>query len=149
MKLIPSELYFSIIFFTSLLAGILNPADGNAQNAEKSAYLFAYFTGNGSREEAIRFALSDDGYSYKALNNNEPVLNAEAISATGGVRDPHILHGQDGKTVYMVATDMQVAKYDWGPNYGLVMMKSKSICSKRPIPWKGPEFLNTIRANTF
>lgn len=37
-----------------------------------SAYLFAYFTGNG--EEAIRYAISKDGLNYKALNNNRPVM---------------------------------------------------------------------------
>lgn len=99
----------------------------HAQGVEKPAYLFAYFTGNGPGEEAIRFALSDDGFNYRALNLNKPVLNAAAISVTGGVRDPHILRGEDGKTVYMVATDMQVAKYDWGPNYGLVMLKSTDL----------------------
>src|SRR5688572_7263613 len=63
-----------------------------------SAYLFAYFTGNRKEEEAIRFALSKDGYNFRALNNNNPVISSEKISSTGGVRDPHILRGADGKT---------------------------------------------------
>ena len=117
----------AIILITGFFGVMLPPVNTRAQSAAKPAYLFAYFTGNGSAEEGVRFALSDDGYSYKALNNNEPILNTEAISVTGGVRDPHILRGEDGKTVYMVATDMQVAKYAWGPNYGLVMMKSTDL----------------------
>lgn len=92
-----------------------------------SVYLFAYFTGNGNDEEAIRFALSDDGYNYKALNNNIPVVSSAAISSTGGVRDPHILRGADGKTFYLVATDMHVAKNGWGPNYSMVLLKSKDL----------------------
>jgi len=94
---------------------------------KKTAYLFTYFTGNGKSEEAIRFATSEDGYHYKALNHDEPVLNSAAISSTGGVRDPHILRGADGKTFFMVATDMQVAKNGWGPNTAIVMLKSADL----------------------
>jgi hypothetical protein len=35
-------------------------------------YLFTYFIGNSGNEEAIRFALSDDGHTFKALNENKP-----------------------------------------------------------------------------
>jgi arabinoxylan arabinofuranohydrolase len=97
------------------------------KNIADSAYLFVYFTGNGAGEEAIHFALSADGYHYKALNNDKPVLNPADISFTGGVRDPHILRGQDGKTFYMVATDMNVSKNGWGANYGMALMKSKDL----------------------
>jgi len=91
-----------------------------------SAYLFVYFTGNGEGEEAIRFALSNDGYNYKALNNNNPVINSASISSTGGVRDPHILRGADGKTFYMVATDM-VAANGWESNRAMVLLKSTDL----------------------
>jgi arabinoxylan arabinofuranohydrolase len=94
---------------------------------KKTAYLFTYFTGNGKSEEAIHFAISNDGYHYKALNNDAPVLNSATISSTGGVRDPHILRGDDGKTFFMVATDMQVAKNGWGPNTAMVMLKSTDL----------------------
>ncbi len=96
---------------------------------KKTAYLFTYFTGNGKSEEAIHFAISKDGYHYKALNHDAPVLYSEAISSTGGVRDPHILRGNDGKTFFMVATDMQVAKNGWGPNTAMVMLKSTDLIS--------------------
>lgn len=94
---------------------------------KKVAYLFAYFTGNGKSEEAIHFAISNDGYHYKALNHDAPVLNSATISSTGGVRDPHILRGEDGKTFFMVATDMQVAKNGWGPNTAMVMLRSTDL----------------------
>ncbi len=89
-------------------------------------YLFAYFTGNGPGEEAIRFALSNDGYHYYALNNNQPILDSKVISSTGGVRDPHILRGADGTTFYMVATDM-VAANGWTSNRAMVLMKSTDL----------------------
>lgn len=91
-----------------------------------SAYLFTYFTGNEKGQEAIRFAISKDGYSYFALNSGEPVLSSKKISSTGGVRDPHILRGHDGKIFYMVATDM-VADSGWNSNRAMVLLKSNDL----------------------
>jgi arabinoxylan arabinofuranohydrolase len=88
-----------------------------------SAYLFVYFTGNDKKEEAIRFALSNDGYHFWALNGDKPIISSEQISSTGGVRDPHILRGRDGKTFYMVATDM-VSANGWNSNRAMVLLKS-------------------------
>ncbi|QMW00611.1 family 43 glycosylhydrolase [Spirosoma foliorum] len=109
-----------------------------------SAYLFAYFTGNSGDEEAIRFAISKDGYNYKALNYNEPIMPSAEISSTGGVRDPHILRGQDGKTLYMVVTDMHVAKNGWGPNVAMVLLRSTDLVhwksSKVDVPATFAEF---------
>ncbi|WP_346857782.1 family 43 glycosylhydrolase [uncultured Draconibacterium sp.] len=90
------------------------------------AYLFTYFTGNAPGEEAIRFAVSEDGYNYRALNNNQPVLNNDEICETGGVRDPHILRSADGKTFYMVATDLYVPEMGW-KNYAMVLLKSTDL----------------------
>ncbi len=95
-------------------------------NAQSTAYLFTYFTGNKGAEESIRFAISKDGYSFKALNNNQPIIASSTISETGGVRDPHILRGADGKTFYMVVTDMVSAK-GWDSNRAMVLLKSKDL----------------------
>ena len=76
--------------------------------------------------EAIRFAVSRDGFNYKALNENKPVIDSKTISSTGGVRDPHILRCEDGETFYMVATDM-VASNGWDSNRAMVLMKSKDL----------------------
>ncbi|WP_236714362.1 glycoside hydrolase family 43 protein [Paludibacter jiangxiensis] len=97
-----------------------------SQQNHYDAYLFVYFTGNNRNEEQIRFALSPDGYHYTALNHNNPILDAKKISLTGGVRDPHILRGIDGKTFYMVATDM-VADSGWNSNRGIVLLKSTDL----------------------
>lgn len=91
-----------------------------------TAYLFTYFTGNRVEEEQIRFAVSPDGYQYMALNNNEPVISSKEISETGGVRDPHILRGEDGHTYYMVVTDMTSYK-GWDSNRGMVLLKSTDL----------------------
>jgi hypothetical protein len=100
--------------------------DHNSNKERYQSYLFTYFTGNSKNAEAIRFALSDDGYTYKALNGNNPVVRSADISLTGGVRDPHILRAEDRKTFYMVATDM-VASSGWDSNRGVVLMKSTDL----------------------
>lgn len=120
----------------SLLACLLpwlagaQSASGNDNNnvAEKDyvAYLFTYFTGNHISEEAVCYAVSTDGYTYWALNNNKPVIDSKIISSTGGVRDPHILRCEDGKTFYMVVTDM-VSDNGWDSNRAMVLLKSTDL----------------------
>lgn len=95
-----------------------------------AGYLFAYFKGNAVKDEAVCFAISTDGYTYKALNNNEPVLSSEAISTTGGVRDPHILRGEHGDGFYMVLTDMTSSK-GWDSNRAMVLLQSDDL-----VNWK-------------
>lgn len=91
-----------------------------------AGYLFAYFKGNAVEDEAVCYAISRDGYNYLALNNNNPVLDSKQISSTGGVRDPHILRAEDGKTFYMVVTDMTSSK-GWDSNRALVLLKSNDL----------------------
>ncbi len=110
----------AIFLFLLVLSSLAVPADDPF-----TAYLFVYFTGNSKSQEAIRFALSDDAHNYKALNNNNPVIRSEAISSTGGVRDPHILRGENND-YYMVATDM-VSANGWASNRGLVMLRSTNL----------------------
>jgi predicted GH43/DUF377 family glycosyl hydrolase len=119
----------AFLFIFSL--GMVLPSSAQRRGTSKtkplySGYLFTYFTGNDKSKEQICFALSEDGYHFKALNGNKPVINSADISETGGVRDPHILRGADGKTFYMVATDMVSAK-GWNSNRGLVLMKSNDL----------------------
>ena len=97
-----------------------------AEEKDYAAYLFAYFTGNRVENEQINFAVSMDGYNYKALNGNKPVIDSKKISSTGGVRDPHILRCEDGKTFYMVVTDMTSSK-GWDSNRAMVLLKSADL----------------------
>lgn len=114
---------------TLLLVASLSYAQNYKYGPEEkdfAGYLFAYFTGNDVEEEAVCYAISKDGYNYLALNSNQPVLNSEEISSTGGVRDPHILRAEDGKTFYMVLTDMTSSK-GWDSNRAMVLLKSKDL----------------------
>lgn len=112
-----------------IAAAMMLSLSGNPLRAKEpkcSAYLFAYFTGNTVPEEAIRFAVSEDGMNYRALNNNEPVILSDKISETGGVRDPHIMRTDDGQHFYMVVTDMTSSK-GWDSNRGLTLLKSDDL----------------------
>jgi len=116
-----------VIMKQFIIVLLLIPILSSAQNKKKyTAYLFTYFTGNTGSEEAIRFAISSDGYHFRTLNDGQPVLSSQTISSTGGVRDPHIMRAKDGKTFYMVATDMVSAK-GWSSNRGMVLLKSTDL----------------------
>lgn len=116
----------------TLAIGVLMAAPAlqtQAQEAGKSpysSYLFAFFSDNSPRGEQVRYAISDDGFDYKSLNFGRPVIASDTISLKKGVRDPHIMRGEDGKTFYMVLTDMRSSE-GWQSNDGLVLMKSTDL----------------------
>lgn len=115
--------------FLSLLLSLFVLFPSYAEKVEEKdyvAYLFTYFTGNHISQEAVCYGVSMDGYTYWALNNNKPVIDSKVISSTGGVRDPHILRCQDGKTFYMVVTDM-VSDNGWDSNRAMVLLKSTDL----------------------
>ena len=97
---------------------------------EAAGYLFAYFEGGGDQNlmEQLRFAVSEDAQNWYALNGNRPIIASDSISESGGIRDPHILRGEDGY-YYIVATDMHTydPKQGWGANPGIVLLKSKDL----------------------
>ncbi|MBO7156507.1 MAG: glycoside hydrolase family 43 protein [Clostridia bacterium] len=117
----------TILTLSVITAGLLHTPVDN----DEYAYLFVYFKGNedlkedGTRnvEEAIFYAVSLDGYSYKALNNDKPVLISN--SGTGGTRDPFIFKTEEGDYV-MLATDMH-ARYGWGSNRSIITWRSKDL----------------------
>ena len=97
---------------------------------EAAGYLFVYFEGSGDQNlmEQLRFAVSEDAQNWYALNGNRPIIASDSISESGGIRDPHILRGEDG-CYYIVATDMHTydPKQGWGANPGIVLLKSKDL----------------------
>lgn len=121
-----------ILFFMFKVNAQLFPSKKLLKSEKKSsvikttAYLFAYFTGNSGNQEAIRFAVSNNGFDYRALNKNEPVIDATFNSSTGGMRDPHIMRSVDGKSFFMVATDMTSYK-GWDSNRAMVLLKSNDL----------------------
>ena len=120
-----------------------------AEDENRSAYLFTYFTGNAQYQEQIRFAVSHDGLHYTPLNNGNPVINSADIALKKAVRDPHILRGEDGETFYMVVTDMKSSE-GWTSNRGIVLLKSTDLVnwtsSAIHFPTRWPEtWANVLR----
>lgn len=105
---------------------------------EMSAYLLTFFSDS---DHSLHFAVSRDGYTFTALNDNKPVIAGDTIADQHGIRDPHIYRGPDGN-FYLVMTDLHIYgkqtgirdsewerpdEYGWGNNRGLVLMKSSDL----------------------
>ncbi len=88
---------------------------------EMEAYLFVHFTGTegSTSDEQIYFSVSQDGTTWKTLNQKKPVLTSDL--GEHGVRDPHIVRSPDGNKFYLIATDLSIHH---GHNY-----------SSRPSGW--------------
>ena len=115
---------------TGMLAATLGAmVPAQAQTAEPSpysSYLFAFFSNNSPYGEQVRYALSDDGYDYTSLNQGRPVVASDTIALKKSIRDPYITRGRNGKTFYMVMTDMR-SDEGWQSNDGLILMKSTDL----------------------
>lgn len=120
------RILFILMLCFAIGKGVLHAAESIVQQPKEVAYLFAYFIGNAVKDESLHWGISLDGYNYYALNGNKPVMNSKEISSTGGIRDPHILRGHDGKTFYMVMTDMTASK-GWDSNRAMVLLKSTDL----------------------
>lgn len=111
------------ILFLSLFLMMWAGCNLSALAEDYTRYLFVYFPSN--QNEHIYYAVSDNGYDYTPLRDGARIISADTISIKHGVRDPHILRGEDG-WFYMVLTDMRSAE-GWDSNRGLVMMKSQDL----------------------
>ena len=125
-KLFPVSCLVFCLLLSSVLPAFAKQRAAATPDKKYAGYLFVYFTGNDIAEESVHYAVSADGYAYYALNNNKQVLDSKLISSTGGVRDPHILRSEDGKSFYMVVTDMVSAK-GWDSNRAMVLLKSNDL----------------------
>ena len=68
------------------------------------AYVMVYHK---DADHSLHMALSRDGYSWTALNNDRHIVNGYSIAQQRGIRDPHIYRAPDG-TFYVPATDLHV-----------------------------------------
>jgi sucrose-6-phosphate hydrolase SacC (GH32 family) len=97
-------------------------------------YLFVTFKGEQSPiTEQIYFVTSEDGRTWTELNGGKPVL----VSKIGekGVRDPYLLRSEDGRTFFLIATDLSInLNHNWGR---AVRAGSKSI-----VIWESTDLVN-------
>ena len=87
------------------------------------AYLFAYFLGNAPEQERLSYAVSVDGYNFRALNGGKAVWGSS--SGTKCIRDPYIFKGEDG-LYHMLATDMK-SSLGWNSNRNLLSAASTDL----------------------
>ena len=83
-------------------------------------YLFCYFVGNEPHEESVHFAVSDDGYNFTALNNNESVIKQTLGKKC--CRDPFIFRDQEN-VFHIIGTDMR-SHDGWCSNNSMVVWDS-------------------------
>ena len=134
MKLVAS-ICITALSIISVAAG---SCQKEAEQEDMSAYLMVYFHDS---DHDLHYAISEDGYTFTALNDNKPVILGDTIADQHGIRDPHIYRGPDGK-FYMALTDLHIfakdeglrdsvwerpAEYGWGNNRGIVLMKSDDL----------------------
>lgn len=98
-----------------------------ADDAEPMALVFTSFRGNG--QDGLHLATSDDGYTWRALNGDRPVL---ASKVGGGLmRDPSLCQGPDG-TFHLVWTT------GW-TRYGLGYASSRDLET-----WSEPRLIEVM-----
>lgn len=68
------------------------------QEEDYAAYLFAFFLGNSANQERMSYAISLDGYHFKALNKGEAVWKSDL--GTGCIRDPFISKVKTASIIY-------------------------------------------------
>ncbi|KAK8133324.1 glycoside hydrolase family 43 protein [Apiospora kogelbergensis] len=86
-----------------------------ARADDYEAYFFAYFTGNSIEGEKIHFAASNgnNALDWEELNGGQPVLTS--TMGTKGLRDPFVMRSVDGKTFWLIATDLSIGSgTSWG-----------------------------------
>jgi GH43 family beta-xylosidase len=87
------------------------------------AYLFAYFLGNAPDQERLSYAVSLDGYHFKALNGGKAVWKSGV--GTECLRDPYIFKGEDGM-YHLLATDMK-SSLGWNSNRHIISASSTDL----------------------
>lgn len=87
--------------FTATLPALPEPA-------EKTGYMFTYFTGDSLAGEKIYFGASNgnNARDWIDLNGAAPVFTSD--KGTKGLRDPFIVRSPEGDTFYMIATDLSI-----------------------------------------
>ncbi len=120
-----------LLAICSLYSHAQNDKSSQYKGKDKlEAYLFVYFNNNTPEGEQLRYAVSMDGFNYTPLNNGKRIVNLDNVARWKCIRDPHILRAENGKTFYMVMTDMRCTE-GWQSNDGIVMMRSTDL-----VNWK-------------
>ncbi len=117
----------SSILFVAAFSLLGSCCPKGSTNEPLTHYLFAYFTSNETVGQQVCYAVSENGLDFTPLNEGQPVIAADTISRSGGVRDPHLLRAEDGR-ILMSLTDMDWQRGKWTCR-GIVLMQSDDLIS--------------------
>ncbi|MBS2100215.1 LamG-like jellyroll fold domain-containing protein [Carboxylicivirga linearis] len=110
----------------------------NPESNNYVGYLYAYFSSVAGKNEVqqIHFAISDDGITWRDLNENNPVL----VSVLGdeGVRDPYIIRSPEGDHFYLIATDLNIYDSKYNNNWGLMATQGSTAL----MVWESDDLVN-------
>lgn len=126
------KIWKRIISALLLMTFVISAGCSNKESSDEKydAYLMAYFTG---AKESIYFAYSEDGISWRSLNNGKSVLDSNI--GTKGARDPFLLRSNDGSKFYILATDLAInISKDW--------WAAQSAGSKNIVIWESEDLVN-------
>lgn len=117
-----------------LLSFVAASLFATAAFAADGGYLFVTFRGERTpMTEQVYFVVSEDGRRWDALNDGKPTL----VSTIGerGVRDPFLVRGHDGKTFYLIATDLSIhLNKEW--------KRAAQAGSKSIVVWESTDLVN-------
>ncbi|KAJ1311028.1 hypothetical protein OPQ81_009534 [Rhizoctonia solani] len=126
----------SLVSVAITIAACVTAAPIEERQNTYSAYMFAYFTGEGySNGETISFAVSNgnNALSWTEVNGGNPYLTSNV--GTKGVRDPSIIRAHDGSKFWLLATDLKM--YGSGDWNAAVRTGSRSI-----VIWESTDLKN-------
>lgn len=128
IHLLRRYLFLILFVFASI------PLVAQTESKDFSAYLFAYFKGEGlAQGEQIYFAVSRDGLNWTDLNEGKPVLTS--VLGEKGVRDPFIMRSSDGDKFFVIATDLKIyGNNDW--------TAAQTNGSKSVMIWESSDLVN-------
>lgn len=122
-----------------LVMAIVPTMQAKKKEKKMAGYVMVYHK---DVDHGLHMAYSWDGYTWTALNDDQPVMAGDTIAEQKGIRDPFIFRSPDGG-VCVAMTDLHVfgqrdgyrttqwerdgRKYDWGNNRGLVLLKSSDL----------------------
>lgn len=123
--IIRRNITFQLLLSTLLLVSLSSCTTKKEHSEPLTHYLFAYFTSNETYGQQVCYAVSENGLDFTPLNGGRPVIAADTISRSGGVRDPHLLRAEDGR-ILMSLTDMDWQRGKWSCR-GIVLMQSEDL----------------------
>ena len=110
------KLWFCSLLLTAISLTIpfnVAHAQDSEPGKESGYYVFCYFMNNG--EDGVHYAVSRDGYQWKALNDSKAILAPPVGKTAKLTRDPSIVRGNDGvyHMVWTVAWDGRSFGHAW------------------------------------